>query len=47
MTDYFHADHGYSISKWLPILFHRNGHYKNSNPAVWWLVAFPQCIYSR
>ena len=37
----FAADHGYSITKWLPILFHRNGHYKNSNPKVWWVTDEP------
>ncbi|KAI7630515.1 hypothetical protein KC343_g4583 [Hortaea werneckii] len=35
--DYFHADHGYSLSKWLPLLFHRNGKYMNSNPDVWYV----------
>ncbi|KAK3074977.1 hypothetical protein LTR53_002146 [Teratosphaeriaceae sp. CCFEE 6253] len=34
----FQADHGYSIKKWLPILFHRNGHYENANPTVWWVT---------
>ncbi|KAK5742028.1 hypothetical protein LTR17_003536 [Elasticomyces elasticus] len=34
----FESDHGYSINKWLPILFHRNGHYENANPSVWWVT---------
>lgn len=34
----FEKDHDYSIKKWLPILFHRNGKYKNSNPGVWWVT---------
>lgn len=37
----FSADHGYSIAKWLPILFHRNGHAKQSNPHVWWITDEP------
>ncbi|ETS81939.1 hypothetical protein PFICI_06941 [Pestalotiopsis fici W106-1] len=36
----FLADHGYDISKWLPILFHRNGKSSN-NPAVWWVTDEP------
>ncbi|KAI6796311.1 hypothetical protein KC332_g16491 [Hortaea werneckii] len=39
--DYFHADHGYSLAKWLPLLFHRNGKYMNSNPDVWWVSDEP------
>ncbi|RFU31735.1 hypothetical protein B7463_g4619, partial [Scytalidium lignicola] len=34
----FQADHGYSIGKWLPVLFHRNGLAKNSVPSVWWVT---------
>ncbi|KAL1984134.1 hypothetical protein VTN96DRAFT_9439 [Rasamsonia emersonii] len=41
MSSLFQADHGYSISKWLPILFHRNGHAKQSNPPVWWVTDEP------
>jgi hypothetical protein len=41
MSDLFFADHGYSVSKWLPILFHRNGHAKNSNPPIWWVTDEP------
>lgn len=44
-TKYFAQDfrviHGYGINKWLPILFHRNGHYENSNPSVWWVTDEP------
>ncbi|KAF7514705.1 hypothetical protein G7054_g15078 [Neopestalotiopsis clavispora] len=36
----FFGDHGYDISKWLPILFHRNGKSSN-NPAVWWVTDEP------
>lgn len=38
MLQLFQDDHGYSIAKWLPILFHRNGHAKSSNPPVWWIT---------
>ena len=38
LSSIFSSDHGYSIKKWLPVLFHRNGHYKNSNPGVWWVT---------
>lgn len=38
LSSLFTADHGYSISKWLPILFHRNGHAKQSNPSTWWII---------
>ena len=34
----FEQEHGYSISKWLPLLFHRNGRYKQSNPSTWWVT---------
>lgn len=37
----FATDHGYSIAKWLPILFHRNGHAKQSNPLTWWVTDAP------
>ncbi|KAI6911775.1 hypothetical protein KC348_g12866 [Hortaea werneckii] len=39
--DYFHSDHGYSLAKWLPLLFHRNGKYMNSNPDVWYVSDEP------
>ena len=38
LSNNFQADHGYSIKKWLPILFHRNGHYENANPSVWYVT---------
>lgn len=38
MSKLFQSDHGYSVAKWLPILFHRNGHAKSSNPPVWWIT---------
>lgn len=37
----FLQDHGYDISKWLPILFHRNGKSSNPNPSVWWVTDEP------
>jgi hypothetical protein len=37
-TQKFETDHNYSLTKWLPILFHQNGHNKNANPAVWWVT---------
>ena len=40
-TNLFSADHGYSITKWLPTLFHENGHNLNSNPSVWWVTDEP------
>jgi hypothetical protein len=41
MLKYFQADHGYSASKWLPTLFHRDGLGANSNPSVWWITDEP------
>jgi hypothetical protein len=38
LTQNFLADHHYSLTKWLPLLFHQNGHYKNANPSVWWVT---------
>ncbi|KIW43060.1 uncharacterized protein PV06_04207 [Exophiala oligosperma] len=43
----FEKDHGYSINKWLPTLFHRNGHAKESNPPVWWVTDAPDAGESR
>ncbi|KAK6216503.1 hypothetical protein LQW54_003509 [Pestalotiopsis sp. IQ-011] len=37
----FMQDHGYDISKWLPILFHRNGKSSNPNPSIWWVTDEP------
>ena len=37
----FASDHGYSIARWLPTLFHRNGHYKQSNPPIWYVTDAP------
>jgi hypothetical protein len=37
----FEEQNKYSVKKWLPILFHRNGKYKNSNPSVWWVTDEP------
>ncbi|KAK5033113.1 hypothetical protein LTR13_007078 [Exophiala sideris] len=37
----FQADHGYSLNKWLPILFSENGHAKESNPPIWWITDAP------
>lgn len=36
LTTAFTNDHGYSITKWLPILYHRNG--KSFNPSTWWVT---------
>lgn len=41
LSDIFEEQHRYSINKWLPILFHRNGKYKQSNPGVWWVTDEP------
>jgi hypothetical protein len=41
MPQLFQEDHGYSVTKWLPILFHRNGHAKSSNLPVWWITDEP------
>lgn len=43
----FEVDHGYSINKWLPTLFHRNGHAKESNPPIWWVTDAPDSGESR
>ncbi|KAF2732260.1 secreted protein [Polyplosphaeria fusca] len=40
-TSIFEDQHKYSINKWLPILFHRNGHYKQGNPGIWWVTDEP------
>ena len=34
----FYEQNKYSINKWLPTLFHRNGLYKNSNSGFWWVT---------
>lgn len=41
LSDIFEEQHKYSINKWLPVLFHRNGKYKNSNPSVWYVTDEP------
>ncbi|KAF2177633.1 hypothetical protein K469DRAFT_644095 [Zopfia rhizophila CBS 207.26] len=41
LSTVFEADHKYSVNKWLPILFHRNGKYKQSNPGVWYVTDEP------
>lgn len=41
LSSIFEEQHHYSINKWLPILFHRNGKYKQSNPGVWWVTDEP------
>ncbi|KAK5108481.1 hypothetical protein LTR62_008299 [Meristemomyces frigidus] len=38
LSQAFYSDHGYSLAKYLPILFHRNGHYRYSNPSTWWVT---------
>ncbi|KAJ9499406.1 hypothetical protein H2202_004989 [Exophiala xenobiotica] len=43
----FEVDHGYSVNKWLPTLFHRNGHAKESNPPIWWITDAPDSGESR
>ncbi|KAF2205690.1 hypothetical protein GQ43DRAFT_477176 [Delitschia confertaspora ATCC 74209] len=37
-SNIFLEKNGYSVKKWLPLLFHRNGKYKQSNPGVWWIT---------
>lgn len=37
-STYFQGDHGYSVKKWMPILFHRDGLGANSNPSLWWIT---------
>lgn len=41
MRKYFHEGHGYSIGKYLPILFHLNGLGADSNPSNWWITDEP------
>ncbi|KAF1950375.1 hypothetical protein CC80DRAFT_539633 [Byssothecium circinans] len=41
LSSIFQEQHNYSIKKWLPILFHRNGKYKQSNPRVWYVTDEP------
>ncbi|KAL1595935.1 hypothetical protein SLS60_009625 [Paraconiothyrium brasiliense] len=41
LSSIFQDQHRYSINKWLPILFHRNGKYKQSNPGVWYVTDEP------
>lgn len=43
----FEADHGYSLNKWLPILFSENGHAKESDPPIWWVTDAPDNGESR
>ncbi|KAI1609048.1 hypothetical protein EDD36DRAFT_499381 [Exophiala viscosa] len=43
----FEADHGYSLNKWLPILFSENGHAKESDPPIWWITDAPDNGESR
>lgn len=38
LPDQFVSDHGYSIARWLPTLFHRNGHGAESSPPVWYVT---------
>ncbi|KAL1865931.1 hypothetical protein VTK73DRAFT_4993 [Phialemonium thermophilum] len=39
--DIFQKEHGYSIARWLPLLFHRNGNGRNSAYPVWWITDEP------
>ncbi|KAF2113084.1 hypothetical protein BDV96DRAFT_150975 [Lophiotrema nucula] len=41
LSQVFQAQHKYSINKWLPIVFHRNGHAKNSMPSNWYVTDEP------
>ncbi len=34
----FSADHGYDLTKWLPILFHQNKIGFDTEPPVWWIT---------
>jgi len=47
MRKSFHEDHGYSIAKYLPILFHGNGLGAGSNPPIWWVTDEPDSGHSR
>ena len=38
LPDQFLSDHGYSIAKWLPTMFHRNGHGAESAPSTWYVT---------
>ncbi|KAF1974068.1 hypothetical protein BU23DRAFT_505855 [Bimuria novae-zelandiae CBS 107.79] len=41
LSSIFEDQHNYAINKWLPILFHRNGKYKQSNPGIWYVTDEP------
>ena len=41
MMELFEEDHGYSIAKYFPIIFHRDGISKMSTPAIWWITDEP------
>lgn len=41
MKKNFSEDHGYSITKYLPTLFHRDGSGADSNPSSWWITDEP------
>ena len=41
MMKLFEEDHGYSIAKYFPIIFHRDGISKLSTPAIWWITDEP------
>ena len=41
MKTHFVEDHGYSVAKYLPTLFHRDGLGADSNPSIWWITDEP------
>ena len=41
LTTSFEAQHGYDVTKYLPILFHQNDVGFNGQPAVWWITDEP------
>jgi hypothetical protein len=47
MRKSFYEDHGYSIAKYLPVLFHGNGLGADSNPPIWWITDEPDSGFSR
>ena len=40
-TTIFQAEHGYDLTKYLPILFHQNNVAFDGEPAVWWVTDEP------
>jgi hypothetical protein len=47
MKKSFHEDHGYSIAKYLPVLFHGNGLGAGSDPPIWWITNEPDSGFNH